>query len=159
TENYTFGEPKFLAEPTEAVASTLCEPGVLALSCYVWNFIRQMKVARLYKQRFPKSLVVAGGPHIHNRPERFFTHSPLVDLLVHGEGESTFRAILLENLKELPDWSRIPGLSYPVGHCAMTTGTGVRVKADELITGVYASGDLDAPIALCRAKNLRFYAP
>ena len=48
-----------------------------------------------------------------DRCKDFFKDHPYVDIAVHGEGEITFANILLENLKDNPDWSNIKGCSVP----------------------------------------------
>src|SRR5689334_24386773 len=61
---YRFAEPIFLVEPLEDILGRIRDPAVLGLSCYVWNFRRHMKLARLVKECYPKTLVVAGGPQV-----------------------------------------------------------------------------------------------
>ena len=60
--------------------------------------------------------MVIGGwqPPMADRSSKFFKERPYFDIIVHGEGEVTFREILTENLKVNPDWSSIKGCSMPV---------------------------------------------
>ena len=111
---YTFKEPFFLLAQPAKIVEKLEQPAVLGLSCYIWNFRRHMKVARLTKARYPHTLVVAGGPQIPDRVEDFFEQHPYVDLLVHGEGERPFQALLRERLAEVPDWSRVLASNRPL---------------------------------------------
>src|SRR5262249_20031751 len=104
TKAYRFREPYFFNMAPEKIAAKLQEPAVLGLSCYVWNFRKHMKIACLCKQRYPDTLVVAGGPHIPERVGDFFVEHPYVDIVVHGEGEIAFQRLLRENLAKSPDW-------------------------------------------------------
>src|SRR5436853_2334275 len=155
---YTFKEPFFLpAQPTK-IAEKLEQPAVLGLSCYIWNFRRHMKVARLTKARYPQTLVVAGGPQIPDRVEDFFEQHPYVDLLVHGEGERPFQALLRERLAEVPDWSRVPGVSFVRDGQVITTER-ERLELESLPRSPYLAGYLDHAIALCQALKLEYSAP
>jgi putative methyltransferase len=155
---YTFADPVFLAAPPEEVAAGIVAPDVLGLSCYVWNFRRQMKVAKLVKQRYPDVLVVAGGPHVPDRPGSFFAEQPWVDVAVHGEGEDAFRALLVERLKPEPDYRRVPGVSVRHGRHALPGAPPVRLGREIRTASPYLLGYLDAAVAACRERGLRFYA-
>ncbi|MCB1056703.1 MAG: cobalamin-dependent protein [Acidobacteria bacterium] len=156
---YRFGESFFLIEPPADIVRRMHQPAVLGLSCYVWNFRKQMKVARLAKELYPELLVVAGGPHVPDRVGDFLDQHPYLDLLVHGEGEITFRSVLRENLEPSPDWRRVPGLSFRSGGEVVSTGPGEKLPRDIPLKSPYTEGLMDAAIELCRAKELRFYAP
>ncbi len=117
-----------------------------------------MKIARLCKDRYPKALVVAGGPHIPKDAIGFFSEHPYVDLIVHGEGELAFRGILRENLASTPDWSAIPGVSYLQGDVTVTVPQ-ERLLAEEFTASPYLGGYLDRSIALCKALGLPVWAP
>ena len=158
TEAYDFRSPFFLQTKADKVVAALQEPAVVGLSCYVWNFRQHMKIARLCKARYPKTLVVAGGPHIPNDGGAFFSKHPYVDLLVHGEGELAFRAILRQNLSAAPDWSAIPGVSYLDGDATITVPR-ERLLVQEFSTSPYLGGYLDRSISICRALGLPVWAP
>ena len=155
---YVFKEPCFVMWKPEQIVNKLEEPAVLGLSCYVWNFRKQMKIAKLCKARHPDTLVVAGGPHIPNRIDDFFLQHPYVDLLVHGEGELPFKRILRENLAAHPDFSGIPGVTWRrVGKAASVPRE--RLDLAKCVHSPYLKGFLNRSIALCRALKLDFYAP
>src|SRR5688572_15821928 len=111
-KEYEFLPPAFLPESPSLISPRLKDVDVLALSCYVWNFSRQMKIAHLCKRQNPRTFVVAGGPQIPNGTDDFFRLHPYVDVAVHGEGEFTFCDILRELLKPDPNWSGVAGISY-----------------------------------------------
>ena len=85
------------------------QPWVLAFSVYTWNLRISLQVAIAAKRRFPEALVVLGGPSVPREPSRaraFMDLHPEIDVLVFGEGEITFRELLVtwrqtRNLEEL----------------------------------------------------------
>lgn len=70
-------------------------PDVLALAVFIWNEPTQHWLAREFKQRFPHSTVIMGGPQLtaHRNPE-FFKEFPWVDWAVYGDGERPFQQIV-----------------------------------------------------------------
>ncbi|MGW0737766.1 B12-binding domain-containing radical SAM protein [Streptomyces sp. NPDC002851] len=155
---YDFQEPAFLVAPVQEMADGIVEPDVLALSCYVWNFRRQMKVAKLVKERHPDVLVVAGGPHVPDRPGDFFTQHPYVDVIAHGEGEVAFREILVERLNDRPDYTAVPGVSVRRGTEAVAGRKAKRLPRLIDTPSPYLLGVMDGAVATCRERGLRFYA-
>jgi putative methyltransferase len=91
---------------------------VLGLSCYVWNWKVQCRIAREMKSMNPDCLVVAGGPEPDYKDPAFFEKHPYIDLVVVKDGEITFNDILKKTLEhELKDlvadhkaFRDIPGL-------------------------------------------------
>ncbi len=93
---------RFLRQAPRAMVLDFEDPAVVAFSCYIWNFQVTLHLARLTKERFPKALIVIGGPSVPKRPERiklFFEQYPYLDVLVKGEGEFTFADILLSQVE------------------------------------------------------------
>ncbi len=84
-------------EKPESIVSRYQNPDVLAFSAYFWNLNQTLQTARIAKQRYPKSLVIVGGPSApleeHNVRD-FFSENPFVDITVGGEGELVFADIL-----------------------------------------------------------------
>ncbi|MBI2800512.1 MAG: cobalamin B12-binding domain-containing protein [Gammaproteobacteria bacterium] len=65
-------------------------PDVLMLSNYTWNEQISRYFARMAKAMKPDTLVVMGGPNIHDEPERqrtFLAERPELDWYVLGEGD------------------------------------------------------------------------
>lgn len=156
-QNYRFQEPIFIMDSPDKIAREIKNPQVVGFSCYVWNFRRHMKIAKLIKKNSPETLIVAGGPHIPNRVEDFFYHHPYIDILVHGEGELIFRELLKENLNSRPDWSAIAGISYQTSD-GQTISTPRPASRWTEMPSAYSSGYLTSSIEFCLSKNLPFYA-
>jgi len=72
-----------------------------------------LNIAARLKARFPDTPVVWGGWHPSSLPEQTLKH-PLVDIVVRGPGEVTFRE-LLHALDEKKPLSEVKGLSYKRG--------------------------------------------
>lgn len=88
------------------------DPQLIGFSTYIWNEKNSHRLAKAVKAKFPNSVIVFGGPQIPNNPSSYLQEHPWVDILVHGEGETPFSTLLQEQLKDAPDWSAVPGISY-----------------------------------------------
>jgi putative methyltransferase len=99
----------------ENIFKKISNPSVVAFSCFVWNWNWNVTIAKKIKDKWPNCLIIFGGwqPPIADRSEGFFKDFPFVDFIVHGEGEFTFKDILIENLKDFPNWQNILGCSIP----------------------------------------------
>jgi hypothetical protein len=81
---------------------------VLGLSCYTWNVAEFLEVARVVKREVPRLLVVAGGPHVQKAADFLVDES--IDVVVLGEGEETFSALL--DCQDRDAWSDVAGLAW-----------------------------------------------
>lgn len=72
-----------------------------------------LRIASLLKAKFPQTPVVWGGWHPTSLPEQTLKH-PLVDIVVRGQGEETFRE-LLRALSGGKPLSGVKGISYKLG--------------------------------------------
>jgi len=75
------------------------EPDVLGISVYLWNYQRAIKLCEMIKQDNPAIVTVLGGPQVTYSAEEVLKENPSVDIIVRGEGEITFCA-LIEALKK-----------------------------------------------------------
>jgi len=85
------------------------EPDLIGLSAMTPEEPDLAHFARLFRRRFPRALLVAGGPHANAAPERVLEHCG-VDLAVLGEGERTLLA-LVERLADKRSPEDLPGLA------------------------------------------------
>lgn len=69
------------------------KPAVLALSLYLWNIERSLRLAAAVKRQLPGLRVVAGGPEAA-REHPFLFRARVADAIVVGEGEVVFPALL-----------------------------------------------------------------
>jgi putative methyltransferase len=156
---YSFEEPFYYKTSVQEVLSRIENPSVLGLSCYVWNFRRNMKIAKLTKQKYPECLVVVGGAHIPKKDKNFFKEHPYIDVAIHGEGEYAFRELLRQYLKPEPNWNKVPGISYNFNGESVNTGDTVKLPKEILLPSPYLEGHFDTVIKECHERNLMFTAP
>jgi radical SAM superfamily enzyme YgiQ (UPF0313 family) len=93
-------------------------PDVLAFSVLGWNYQEFGALAETFKQVNPRGWVVFGGNHVSQQAERVFRMHPYVDVVVNGEGEFTFRDLLLAHLDEMPVRAlhHVDGISFQDEH-------------------------------------------
>ena len=80
--------------PIKEYVSQMTPPDAVAMSCYVWNWEYNRKLAQAIKHIFPNCKIIVGGPHIDKRDKDFFEKYPEFDIAVMGEGEKAFKEIL-----------------------------------------------------------------
>ncbi len=145
---YSLRELIFLREPVRDVVARMDTPDVVGVSCYIWNWAWALAFAEAVKVSCPGCLIVLGGPQVPERSAGFFAKYPFVDMLIHGEGEIPFAALLTERLK--PTWAYfdVPALSFR-GINRRTTRTGPAKRADDLaaLPSPYLAGVFDDLIA------------
>jgi hypothetical protein len=150
-QSYDF-RPRLLWDRPRLAAVADGAPSVFLFSNYIWSSANNLEQSTFVKQRNPHHVVVHGGP---NTPkylgdvERYFAEHPEVDIAVHGEGESTFCA-MLEALRGAigdgpPDLSvlaDVAGLSYRTAGGVHQTAGRDRVEdldtiPSPILTGLY----------------------
>lgn len=117
-------------------------PDVLALSCYLWNWEYNKRLARAVRERWPNCLIVMGGPQVPNETSEAFWSQTSADIVVHGEGERAFAAILQERLGA-EEYTRIPGVST-----RKHRGSFARTEALDALPSPYLSGVFDGLMQL-----------
>lgn len=142
-DNFDFKGFIYLREPLDEVMSRLEHPDVFGLSCYIWNWNYSTSLAKYVKSMYPNCLIVLGGPHVPNHEDLFFQTHPYVDILVHYEGEITFSEILLERLKNSPDYSQINGISINIDGKLLRTSPRSRMNQLDEIPSPYLCGIFD----------------
>ncbi|MBQ8027867.1 MAG: radical SAM protein [Clostridia bacterium] len=88
-----FKEFIFLREDVEKVVSRMEEPAFVGFSSYCWSTEYNKLLAKAIKEKFPQCLIVFGG---HDIPDNFQMLEDywFIDVLCHGEGEETIKALL-----------------------------------------------------------------
>ena len=69
---------------------------VIVFSCYIWNIDYVRELAEELKKVSPGVQIWAGGPEVSYDAERFLRENPAVDLVMQGEGERTFAALVMK---------------------------------------------------------------
>lgn len=70
------------------------DPKIVAFSCYLWNFTRVAELCRALKAELPRLRIILGGPEVSVRGPSVLSEIPEADVVVQGEGELTFAAVL-----------------------------------------------------------------
>jgi radical SAM superfamily enzyme YgiQ (UPF0313 family)/Flp pilus assembly protein TadD len=70
------------------------KPDIVGFSCYIWNMLHTMEIARRVKEQAPGTTIVVGGPDVSSVPKQALATYPWIDVVVRGEGEETFRELL-----------------------------------------------------------------
>lgn len=83
-------------DPLEQVVSDLVEkePNVLCFSCYIWNIRQTLDVIDTVKKVVPDCIIVLGGPEVTYDGVDLMQENKLIDYIVSGEGERTFKELL-----------------------------------------------------------------
>jgi len=87
-----FGPDTAVDEMVREVLAT--EPGVVGLSCYVWNIKNLLEAARQVKENRPDVKIVLGGPEVGPVAVDVLRRHPEVDVIVKSEGEIPLPEVL-----------------------------------------------------------------
>ena len=94
------------------------EPDVFAISLYVWNYTIAHEIAAWVKERWPKCVVISGGPHQYFKHDlQWFKEHTHLDASLPGDcyGEQCFMEIL-DNYNDVNctvDWRKVTDIYYP----------------------------------------------
>lgn len=87
------------------------KPDVIGFSCYIWNIEKTIKIVKMLKKVLPETKIVLGGPEVSYDTLEWMENIHEVDYIVRGEGEETFKQLLLQ-LQSNGDFKQIAGLAY-----------------------------------------------
>jgi hypothetical protein len=95
---------------------------VFLFSNYVWSHGTNLATSERIKARNPNAITVHGGPDspkYEGDVEAYFEANPFIDVVVHGEGEATFSALLdalaavvVDEVRDLSVLAGVEGLSF-----------------------------------------------
>ena len=100
----------FYREKIADVVKSLDKPFLVGFSNYVWNFSYNKALAYAIKSAYPKCFIVFGGPQIDSST-KLLQECDYIDFLTTGEGEASFKALLLE-LHGTKNFASVPNISY-----------------------------------------------
>lgn len=72
---------------------------LIAFSCYIWNIEKTLHIASDIKKISPATLIILGGPEVSFGMFELMHEHPFVDGIIRGEGEDTFRKLVLTLLR------------------------------------------------------------
>ncbi|MBM7586600.1 radical SAM superfamily enzyme YgiQ (UPF0313 family) [Bacillus pakistanensis] len=117
-----FAEPEYSVEiaeytikdPAMNIVTDLYskKPDVIGFSCYIWNIEETIKVVNMLKKIMPNVRVILGGPEVTYDVTYWLDRlETIVDFIVIGEGEETFKQ-LLNQIQGEQNWSKVNGVGY-----------------------------------------------
>lgn len=71
-------------------------PDIICFSVQGWNINNFAQICKFYKESVPDGKIILGGVHVSNQAEKIFSLIPEADIISNGEGEITFRNLLLD---------------------------------------------------------------
>ena len=152
TDNYSLDGWFYYRQDLDVIFDQIKQPHIVGFNCFVWNWEFNKKMAKKIKDKFPNSVIVFGGwqQPTADRSEGFFNDHSYVDILVHGEGELTFKDILLEGLKDNPDWKSVPGCSIKNPDLStFVTPPRPRIQSIDEMPSPYLNGLFDTIVEDC----------
>ncbi len=93
SDNYELKEIFFLRESFSSVIASLEAPYLVGFSNYIWNFEYNKALAKKIKRKFPKCIIVFGGPQICENFDLLKEYD-FIDILMFNEGEIPFCDLL-----------------------------------------------------------------
>lgn len=151
-DNYDLDGWFYYRQDLEDIIRKIKNPIIVGFNCFVWNWNFNLKMSQMIKERYPETIIVYGGwqQPVASRSQGFFEKHPYVDILVHGEGEITFKEILLENLKENPDFKTVPGCSVRLPDLStFVTEERPRIQNIDAMPSPYLNGLFDKIVETC----------
>ncbi|MGH3564918.1 MAG: KedN5 family methylcobalamin-dependent radical SAM C-methyltransferase [Pseudonocardia sp.] len=108
-------------------------PDVIAFSVLGWNYREFTALAETFKQINPDGWAVFGGNHVSHQADRVLAMHPFVDVVVNGEGEFTFRDLLVARLDRVSarNLHDVQGISFQDADGRIVT-TADRPRIDDL---------------------------
>ena len=119
TDSFELKELLFQRETPEELLQRIDTPDIFCFSNYVWNYEYNKKIAEAIKSKYPKCLIVFGGPQVtkHPKEKKFFENHPYVDSISLGEGERNFMTLLedyqSDSIKQIYSFDRLEELVFP----------------------------------------------
>lgn len=93
-------------------------PDMIAISCYIWNWNMVRSLLPEIPKILPRTVIWLGGPEVSYNAEEILTEYPMIEGIMVGEGEETFKE-LISGQKELRD---IAGIVFREGTEIVRTG-------------------------------------
>ncbi len=119
------------------------QPDLVAFSVYTWNVGLVRRLLPALRGLLPRARFLLGGVEVVNAAPRYVDASWENVAVCNGEGERSFRQVLLELGQERPDWARVDGLSYARDGVWHTTPGKPRIEDLSELASPWLSGVLD----------------
>ncbi|MCF6136777.1 B12-binding domain-containing radical SAM protein [Pseudalkalibacillus berkeleyi] len=102
-----------IKDPVMNIVSDLYsyDPDVIGFSCYIWNIEETIPIIEMLKKIKPEIKIVLGGPEVSYDVPQWLERLTLVDYIIVGEGEETFKDFLTA-LRDENDPEEVKGLAF-----------------------------------------------
>jgi len=117
---------------------------LVGFSVVTMNYRPMLEIVRAVKTAHPERLIVLGGQHATLTWEDILTNVPEVDVIVLGEGESTF-AELVDRVRQGAGWHEVAGIAFR--RDGIVVRTPPRPLIEDLDTLPWPARDLLPPLS------------
>lgn len=114
-------------------------PDIIGFSVYGWNINNFIQIGNSYKEFNKNCKIIIGGVHVSFKTDSFKKFKS-ADILINGEGEETFRDLLLQHFLDGIALENIEGISYKVGQKIITTKQRKAITSLDMIPSPYMNG-------------------
>ena len=90
---YEFKNFFYKRQNIDKAVGTMENPFIVGFSCYVWNYEYNKIFAKAIKEKYPRCVIVFGGHQVNADSD--VCDLEYVDYVLLGEGEESFRLLLL----------------------------------------------------------------
>lgn len=91
------------------------KPDLVGFSIFHGNRWGGIQLAKIFKEHFPDVPIIFGGIGATFLDEHLLRHFPWIDIIVRGEGEITFPA-LIRHIESQNSFDALPGLTLRIGN-------------------------------------------
>ncbi len=88
------------------------QPQMIGITAVTPTFNSAQEIVANFKQRFPQTIFVMGGPHLTSLPKQSLEQTPAADFVIAGEGEYALTELVKAIEAGQTDFSSINGLTY-----------------------------------------------
>ena len=144
TDNYELLDWLFWREDINQMLSRIKNPDIVGFSHFVWNEQINNDLAKKVKNKYPNCLIIYGGQSTpkQDRCKDFFKIHPYVDVLIHGEGEITFKKLLDGYLNN--DIDSVSGCTFKQeNNISKTNLSRPRIQDISIMPSPYLDGTFD----------------
>lgn len=85
---------------------------IVAFSCYIWNIDNILQISEVLKIVNPNIRIILGGPEVSFDGEELIRKNSFIDFIIYGEGEETFKELLLSLRNKDNNLKSIKGLIF-----------------------------------------------
>lgn len=116
------------------------KPDIVAFSCYIWNIEETLDICEVLKIVKPDIKIILGGPEVSYDGEEILKKYKFIDFIIYGEGELTFKELIIRLKDRKDEYKDIQGLIYREGENIIRNESRPLIEDLDIIPSPY--GDL-----------------